>query len=91
MKLRRRLIFTLKGILVKQLFHYGVLLWRVLSLRMTKFYTIIETQQEVVAMPQLKEPEAENRTMMKLKMMNPKLLIHKLYTHYQIKTSQLSH
>ena len=42
------------------------------------FSTIIETQQEGVAMPQLKEPAAENWTMINLNMMNPQLLIHKL-------------
>ena len=68
----------LRDILVNQLFHYGVVLWRVLSLRMTKISTISETQQEGVAMPQLKEIASENRTMMNLKMINPKLLIHKL-------------
>ena len=78
MKLRRRMIFKLRDILVQQLFHYGVVLWRVLSLRMTKFYTISETQQEGVAMPQTKEPAAESRTMMNLNLMNPKLLIHKI-------------
>ena len=91
MKLRRRLIFTLRDILVKQLFHCGVGLWRVLSLRMTKFYTISETQQEGVAMPQLKDPASENRTMTNMKMMKPKLLIQKLQTHYHITTFQLSH
>ena len=91
MKLRRRMIFTLRNILVQQLFNYGVVLWRVLSLRMTKFTTISETQQEGVAMPQLKEPAAENWTMINLNMMNPQLLIQKIYTHYQITTFQLSH
>ena len=64
--------------MINQLFHYGVVICIVLFLRMKKIYTISDTQQEGVAMPQLKDPAAENRTMMNLKMMNPKLLIHKL-------------
>ena len=61
----------LRDILVKQIYHYGVVLWRMKSLGMKKFYTISRTQPEGVALPQLKEPAADICTMMNLKMMNP--------------------